>query len=125
MKRIKILDGFITNSSSISATILLAVRKDKDLGVLFTQIGLSKEWENEFKNDMNEIKDWFEDSIEFDDLLDEYDLYLMDYCTASWGDEPYVEHECKAYDLLSRYSYGKERKIIIKNELILLSINEG
>ncbi|TKJ18691.1 MAG: hypothetical protein CEE43_17410 [Promethearchaeota archaeon Loki_b32] len=71
---------------------------------------------------MDEIRDWFEDSIEFDDLLDEYDLYLMDYCTASWGDEPYAEFECEAYDVLSRYSYGDKRTTVIKNELILLHV---
>jgi hypothetical protein len=47
---------------------------------------------------------------------------MMDYCTASWGDEPYREYECEAYDVLHNYSYGKSRVIIVKNDLILLYI---
>ena len=122
MRIIKLLEGFITNSSSVSATILLAARKGKKLGELFKKVGLSMEWEKEFKNDMDEIGEWFEDSIEYDDLLDEFDLYLMNYCTASWGDEPYAEYECEAYDVLSGYSYGEKRKSVLKDELILLYV---
>ncbi len=61
---LKISDGFVTNSSSVSATVLIAARKGKDLGVLFSQIGLSSDWVNKFYNDIDGIKEWFK-NIEY------------------------------------------------------------
>ena len=123
LRILKILEGFVTNSSSASATILLAARKGKNLGDLFNQIGFSRDWTKEFLNDMEEIEDWFRDSLEFDDLLDEYDLYLMNFCTASWGDEPFTEYDCEAFDIFIKYDCGDSRVHVIKDQMILLYID--
>ena len=124
MKILKILDGFVTNSSSVSAVLLIAVRKERDLGDALQETGLSRDWVNEFENDMEEIIDWFE-NIEFDDLLDEYDLYLMNYLTASWGDEPYTEYDCDAFWVLAGniLSPIERRRQYNKDLIVLYSSN--
>lgn len=92
MKILKILDGFVTNSSSDSATILIALRKGHDFKKIIDEIGLKDipaSFMGFFKvNDEEEIKKIGE-FVEVDHLLDEYDLLENTIPTQSWGDEEY------------------------------------
>ncbi len=84
MKIIKITDGFITNSSSFSGTMLIAVKKGRDLKTLLGRIGIPANYSDRFEE--IEDEDYYED-IEFDDLTDEYEILEASAVLAAYGDD--------------------------------------
>ncbi|MFX0019473.1 MAG: hypothetical protein ACFFAF_12190, partial [Candidatus Hermodarchaeota archaeon] len=60
MKIIKIIDGFITNSSTQTTTILLAIHKGKNLSRLFEEIQSYEEYPLDFFQFTNHEKDLYE-----------------------------------------------------------------
>lgn len=126
MRILEINDGFITNSSSASTTMLIAVKKGKDIFELLRILRIPDAEIENFMHDMNEINEWLED-IEYDDLLDEYDLYMANFIVASWGDEPYAEFPCYSYDVFVRYCPRRDqasRKNVIGEDLILIYLSD-
>ena len=126
MKIIKIMDGFVTNSSSCCAVLLIAVRKGMHLEKALRRVGLSKKWVKEFKlvenfQDEREYEGLLvPEDIEFDDLLDEYDLYAMEYTIYADGGDYHIERRCVAYEALSSgLEYSKQR-IRYNDDLIVL-----
>lgn len=91
MKIIKITDGFVTNSSSDSAAILIALRKGKSLKEIMKNIGIPTHLPEEFydfsQKDIGDITEDYE--IEVDHLTDEYDIMMNYITTISWGDDDY------------------------------------
>lgn len=122
MKILKIIDGFITNSSSSSATILIALRKGKDLKEIAKKVGMYTQLPEsfyDFTEKLGDIKDW---DIEVDHLTDEYDLMINYILTYSFGDSNYKmpQRELKA---LKQLGYKLEKKGI--DDVIVLYFSEG
>lgn len=86
MKIIKITEGFVTNSSSYSGAMLVAVKKGKDLKPLLTRIGIPASFSDRFGNIQYE-EDYGYSGIEYDDLTDEYDLLEASALLAAYGDD--------------------------------------
>ncbi|MFX1269604.1 MAG: hypothetical protein ACFFAK_16710 [Promethearchaeota archaeon] len=80
MKIIKIIDGFITNSSTQTTTILLAIHKGKNLSRLFEEIQSYEEYPLDFFQFTNHEKDLYEffetQNVNLTYLNKEYDLYI-------------------------------------------------
>ncbi|MFX0019470.1 MAG: hypothetical protein ACFFAF_12175 [Candidatus Hermodarchaeota archaeon] len=81
MKILKIIDGFVTNSSSVGTTIVAILKKGKNLGEMLEKIGLSSEFTARFddKHGLNEsiLKWWIEDDYldpNIYDLREEYEI---------------------------------------------------
>lgn len=91
MKIIKITEGFVTNSSSDSAAIIIAVRKDKSLKEIMKKVGIPSHLPEGFYDfDQEDIDDYIEDcEMEVDHLTDEYDIMKNYITTMSWGDDDY------------------------------------
>lgn len=91
MKILKITEGFVTNSSSDSAAIIIAVRKDKSLKEIMKKIGIPTHLPEDFYDfDQEDIDDYIEESdMEVDHLTDEYDIMKNYITTISWGDDDY------------------------------------
>ncbi len=91
MRILKIIDGFVTNSSSDSAAILIALRKDKSLKEVMKDVGIPSHLPEEFydfnQEDIDDITEDYE--IEVDHLTDEYDIMMNYITTLSWGDNDY------------------------------------
>ena len=51
MRILKIIDGYVTNSSSSGVTIVVALKKGKKLGDILEKIGLSSEFAYRFDED--------------------------------------------------------------------------
>ncbi len=109
MRILKIIDGFVTNSSSDSAAIIIALRKGKSLEDIIKKIGvpvhLPKDFYN-FEPNLEYIEDY---EIEIDHLTDEYDILINYICTASWGDDYYQIPE-EELDALVWMAYNLEEK---------------
>ncbi len=86
MKIIKITDGFVTNSSSFSGTMLIAVKKGKDLKSLLSRIGIPAKFLDRFGKIEYE-EDYSDSGIEYDDLTDEYDILEASALLACYGDD--------------------------------------
>ena len=135
MKMLKILDGFVTNSSSCYHVIILAARKGKELKDIFRRIGLSSKWVEEFsKIEREELKktsdkpygyphspSW-KDEVEYEDLLDEYDFYRMAFDTSP-SDGFFHERDCKAYWVLAdgtgmiyqRHPFNEDLVVLVRD----------
>lgn len=91
MRILKIIDGFVTNSSSDSAAILIALRKGKSLKEVMKNVGIPAHLPEEFygfnQEDIDNITEDYE--IEVDHLTDEYDIMMNYITTISWGDDDY------------------------------------
>ena len=122
MKILKITDGFVTNSSSYSGVILIAVRKGTDLGNLLEQIGIPPIFSERFEG--IRYDDQYED-IEFDDMTDLYDILEAWVLLAAYGDnlvsgDP-EEGENNPLRWFCEENDGCEtRKKIVNDDLILL-----
>lgn len=91
MKILKITEGFVTNSSSDSAAIIIAVRKDKSLKEIMKKVGIPIHLPEDFYDfSQEDIDDVVEDyELEVDHLTDEYDIMMNYITTVSWGDDDY------------------------------------
>ena len=59
----------------------------------------------DYIQDLKEIHEHFED-LEFDDLLDEYNIKMGEFTTASWGDDPYSDRKVEStYLILEVYLF--------------------
>lgn len=86
MKIIKITESFVTNSSSYSGSMLIAVKKGKDLKGLLQRIGIPEKFSDRFGKIEYE-EDYSDSGIEYDDLIDEYDLLEVSALLAAYGDD--------------------------------------
>lgn len=91
MRILKIMDGFITNSSTNTTTILLAVKKGRDLQQIFKKLGFKEELPQDFfkfKDDEGEIK-WLtkghNEKLEY--LLRDFNLFINKYDDYGFADE--------------------------------------
>lgn len=79
MKIIRIIDGFITNSSTQTTTVLLAVKKGKDLFRLFENLGFPREYPLdffEFEANQSKVYNFLKEHyVNLAYLRKEYDLY--------------------------------------------------
>lgn len=94
MRILKIVDGFVTNSSSSGNTILLALKKGKKLGEMLEKIGLSSEFTDRFEEehglDDSYLNDWVEDDyldLNIYDLQEDYDILKALIITHGFGGE--------------------------------------
>lgn len=127
MKILKIIADFVTNSSSAGTSILLAVKKGKDFSSLMSRLGIPKNEIKYFTHDLNIIQKWIKGlsrSVEYNDLLNEYNIKMGNFTTDKWGDEPNYHKDCYSYDILREYMcYPDEpRKHVIGEDLILLKL---
>lgn len=53
----KIVDGFVTNSSSVGTTIVVALKRGKDLREMLEKIGLSSEFSSRFEDEYGFYED--------------------------------------------------------------------
>jgi len=107
MKIIKINDGFVTNSSTDSALIIIALRKGKDLKEIMRKIGIPDNLPEEFYDfteDSELLMDIIEDEqLEIDHLTDEYDILLNDILTFDsqyphWRENDYEDDDQEDYN---------------------------
>ena len=80
MKILKIFDGFITNSSTDSATILLAVKKGKELKKLIKELELPEDFPKvvlRLTDDETKIQKLVQEmGMKLEFMLKEYNLYM-------------------------------------------------
>ena len=137
MKILKITDGFVTNSSSQSMTVILAKLKGKDLGDLFEKLRISRHFASNFYVDVHEIEeidyeDYLEniiENIEFDDLTDEYHILICHYLISSWQDDIHFDNT-KQDDVYIKFKVeenglNKDRRHFLGDDLILLYTYNG
>ena len=93
MRILKIMDGFITNSSSSSNTIVLALRKGVKLEEMLEMLGLSSEYASRFDREHSSVTKrlkWKIDDGYLDaniyDLQQEYDILIARIITYGFGD---------------------------------------
>ncbi len=105
MKILKIIDGHITNSSTISTTVIVALKKGKSLSEMLEKIGLSSEFTSrfdEYGSYDEELDRWIDkgyiDSNIFD-LKDTYEVLQAEIITDGFGD---------AYDREDRSDFRKK-----------------
>ncbi|MFX1344104.1 MAG: leucine-rich repeat domain-containing protein [Promethearchaeota archaeon] len=132
MKIIKFIDGFITNSSSVGTTIVVALKKGLDLGEMLEKIGLSAEFASRFedKYGTNEISlDWcVKDGILDSNIYDlhDYEILLGHITTHGFGGEiedvDHSEFRTRFYDKIRVADLPLE--LINKDFILLHSIGE-
>ena len=82
MRILKIIDGFVTNSSSSGVVIILALQKGKNMKDFIKKIGIPKNLPNHifmFQDLLENDEGYFEgvyQHIEVDHLTDEYDILI-------------------------------------------------
>ena len=86
MKILKITEGFVTNSSSYSGSMLIAVKKGKDFKDLLQRIGIPEKYSDRF-GEIEYKEDYSDSGVEYDDLIDEYDLLEASALLAAYGDD--------------------------------------
>ena len=108
MKVLKIIDGYITNSSTISTTVIVALKRGKSLSEMLEKIGLSPRFTSRFdeygsygENLDRWIDKGYIDSNIFD-LKDTYEVLQAEIITDGFGDaynmEDHSDFRRKFYD---------------------------
>ncbi|TKJ18693.1 MAG: hypothetical protein CEE43_17420 [Promethearchaeota archaeon Loki_b32] len=121
MRIIRIMDGFVTNSSSDSATIIIALRKGRDLVEAMKKIGVPSDLPENFYNFTDNLE-YIEDyEIEIDHLTDEYDILINDILTMDSDD--FYEIPYEELEALRWMAYTLEEKS--GKDLIFLYFNES
>ena len=121
MKILKIIDGFVTNSSSDSATIIIALRKGKDIKDIVKSIGIPRHLPDDFY-DFTEDLEYIEDyEIEKDHLTDEYNILINSILT--WESDEGYEIPPEELDAISWMAYSLEEKG--GKDVILLHFSES
>lgn len=130
---LKIIDGFVTNSSSVGTTIVVALIKGKDLGEMLEKIGLSSEFSSRFEDEygFNEdtlngwVKDDFLDSNIYD-LQEDYEILQAIIITYGFGGEiedvDYSDFRRRFYDDIQLISLPLN--LIGKDFILLHSIED-
>ncbi len=107
MRILKIVDAFITNSSSDFMVIVVAIRKTKDLLLelenVCTKLGISNKYIPEFDEGLESFYG------EVDHLIDEYDFYFSEPTTYSWGDEYYNMPGAEFREIVKLFEHIKKR----------------
>ncbi|MBD3211609.1 MAG: hypothetical protein GF311_03295 [Candidatus Lokiarchaeota archaeon] len=130
MRIIKVINGFVTNSSSSSAPVILAVREGKDLNELFSEYGIPEHFANYFYQDNGTPERY---KIEAADLEKDYNFYYASICVTDWGEgdlvpddwEPYmgfVQRDDELSNKLRLYDIRKERENLVRDDLLLLYV---
>ncbi len=120
MRIIKITEGFVTNSSSYSGYCVIAARKGRDIKILLGKIGLG-----EFVSRFSSLEDPEDYEIEFDDLIDEYEILEASALLAAYGDDwangaPENGEENNLRWFIEENDRTKERRRLVNDDLILL-----
>ena len=122
MRILKIVDGFITNSSSSGVVIILALQKGKSLREVIKKIGSPTNLPRYFYDFENFLKsEYFEDyeDLEVEHLMDEYDILVNTFTYESGNGEYYAipEKEMKALnEILNKIYLYKGKDIIFLSE---------
>ncbi len=107
MRILKIVDAFITNSSSDFMVIVVAIIKTKDLLLelenVCTKLGISNKYIPEFDEGLESFYG------EVDHLIDEYDFYFSEPTTYSWGDEYYNMPGAEFREIVKLFEHIKKR----------------
>jgi hypothetical protein len=124
LKIIKITDGFVTNSSSFSGVMLIAVKKGKDLKTLLPMIGIPAKFHERFYEVKYE-EDYDDLKVEYDDLTDEYYVLEASALLAAYGDEalngaPPEGEKNPLRWFIEKNDQTVSRKNLIGDDLILL-----
>ncbi len=105
MKIIRVIDGFITNSSTISTTVIVALKKGKNLAEMLAKLGLSSKYTSRFDEYGSYDEDlayWVENKEYIDpnifDLKETYEILQAGIITDGFGD---------AYDMEDRSSFRR------------------
>lgn len=120
LKIIKITEGFVTNSSSYSGYAVIAARKGKDIKSLLKKIDLG-DFISRFKS--LEHPDYF--NIEYDDLLDDYNILEASVLLAAYGDDwangaPEDGEDNELRWFIEENDRTEERVELVGDDLILL-----
>ncbi len=131
MRILKIADGFITNSSSANALVILALRKGKELAAMLEKLGIPGMDAYRFDDSDDIISDLIEDN-EIDkcvkDLMQDYDLLASFICIGAYGDDlesvGYEDGEHTEFRNILFETISRVPKRLIGNDLLLLeSVN--
>ena len=95
MRILKIANGFITNSSSMGADVIIAVKKGQNLKKIFKKLGIHKYVSNCFKEHpeiFEKIKANRESKHKFEifkinHLIEEYDFLYASFLLGTYGDD--------------------------------------
>lgn len=124
MKIIKLTEGFVTNSSSYSGSMLIAIKKGKDLKSLLKRIGIPAEYAERF-GEIEYEDDYSRSGIEYDDLKDEYELLEASALLAAYGDDeangspPDGEDNALRW-FIESHDRTKTRQNLVGDDMILL-----
>lgn len=132
MRILKLINGFVTNSSSSSAPVILAGKKGKKLEDLFNELGISSGLTYHFRKDEGVINRY---KLEVNDLKESYEFYIAYICLYDWGDgdlwedeegwdpsDGPIERDDELTQKLDLFNDRKSRENLIKDDLILLYV---
>lgn len=132
MRILKLINGFVTNSSSSSAPVILAGKKGKKLEDLFNELGISSGLTYHFRKDEGVINRY---KLEVNDLKESYEFYIAYICLYDWGDgdlwededgwdpsDGPIERDDELTGKLDLFNDRKSRENLVKDDLILLYV---
>ena len=125
MRILKITDGFVTNSSSANALVIIAYKKDKDLAELLEKIGIPGYQSRWLEND----REWIQESlIEEGMSIDQIEKYRKDYELLLYCPAIEVYGDCEVDETELRYRLYDDmhgvrmpRKLVGDDLILLLS----
>ena len=124
MKIIKITEGFVTNSSSYSGTIIIAVRKGKELYTMLEKVGIPKDFASRFENIISsEVLE--RRNIFIEDLTDEYEILEASVLLAARGDDreggaPEEGEDNELRWFIEEHDNTIEREELVQDNMILI-----
>jgi len=128
MKILKIMDSFVTNSSSVSSAVILGLKKGKNFKEMLRKIGL-EEFDFRFEKAKKEdLEDYQLSEINYDEWIKEFDLYIVHICIGAYGDD--LEHwghqDGEHSELRDQLFEGVHRlpQKLVNDDLLIIYIDE-
>ena len=122
MKILKLIDGFITNSSSSGVIIIIALQKGKSFKEIINKLGKPAHLPSDFFYFEDYLtSDYFEDDedLELDHLTDEYDILYESITFEESGGDYYSMPEAQInafHELLNKLKSYSGKEIILLSE---------